>query len=124
MQEPLIMQLTGSFSTGLQPHRKCQRTRSHRLHVRATATVDPPATPKSAEAAAKFTQQIVADEAKYVLQTYGRPADVVFVSGKGAKLYDAAGREYLDMAAGGRDRRAADSGCMHAAPPEMRPIKL
>lgn len=35
-----------------------------------------------------------------MLQTYGRPADVVFVRGEGAKLYDAAGKPYLDMAAG------------------------
>jgi acetylornithine/succinyldiaminopimelate/putrescine aminotransferase len=43
---------------------------------------------------------VVAEEAQYVLQTYGRPADVVFVKGQGSKLYDMAGKEYLDMAAG------------------------
>lgn len=35
-----------------------------------------------------------------MLQTYGRPADVVFVRGEGSKLYDMSGREYLDLAAG------------------------
>lgn len=39
------------------------------------------------------------EEAQYVLQTYARP-NVVFVSGEGAKLYDADGKEYLDMTAG------------------------
>jgi acetylornithine aminotransferase len=51
--------------------------------------------------AAEATARVVEEEAQYVLQTYARPADVVFVRGEGAKLYDAAGKEYLDMAAGG-----------------------
>ncbi len=36
---------------------------------------------------------------KYIAGTYSR-ADVVFVSGKGAKLYDENGREYIDLGAG------------------------
>eukprot|EP00775_Hariotina_reticulata_P009378 gene9378-9541_t len=63
------------------------------LRVAATATMPPPTTVDA-------TQQVVADEAKYVLQTYARPADIVFVRGEGSKLYDASGREFLDMAAG------------------------
>ncbi|KAF8058943.1 WIN1 [Scenedesmus sp. PABB004] len=64
--------------------------------VRASAAAAAPA----ATAPADVTAQVVADEAAYVLQTYGRPADVVFVRGAGSKLYDAAGREFLDMTAG------------------------
>ena len=35
-----------------------------------------------------------------MLQTYGRPSDLVFTHGKGAKLFSADGREFLDFAAG------------------------
>jgi acetylornithine aminotransferase len=42
----------------------------------------------------------VAGEAKYILQTYARPADAVFVSGTGCRLTDANGKSYLDLAAG------------------------
>lgn len=44
-------------------------------------------------------QEVIDNEHKYVLQTYGRP-DVVFVKGKGTILYDTEGKEYLDFAAG------------------------
>jgi hypothetical protein len=69
---------------------------SRAVRVAATATAPAPAPAATAD----FTAQIVADEAQYVLQTYGRPADIVFVKGEGSKLYDAQGKEYLDMAAG------------------------
>jgi len=36
----------------------------------------------------------------YVLQTYAKPDDLVFVSGAGSRLTDAAGKTYLDFAAG------------------------
>lgn len=42
---------------------------------------------------------VMADEAKYLVGTYKR-AQVVFVSGRGCKLYDIDGREYLDMSSG------------------------
>ena len=45
------------------------------------------------------TQEIIALEKQYVLQTYKRP-DLVLERGEGAWLYDAAGREYLDAGAG------------------------
>ena len=35
----------------------------------------------------------------YVMPTYGR-SPVLFVRGKGAKLYDADGREYIDFGSG------------------------
>jgi len=58
-----------------------------------TAAAAPPATDP-------LTADVVAGEAKYVLQTYARPADTVFVSGTGCRLTDAGGRTFLDLAAG------------------------
>jgi hypothetical protein len=92
----------------LQPqHKKAVLVRPGRrsMRVAATAAAAPPASAPTADRTAK----IVAQEAQYVLQTYGRPADVVFVRGKGSKLYDMNGREYLDMAAG---ERVAQSLCV------------
>eukprot|EP00803_Ostreobium_quekettii_P003019 evm.model.scf_1106.3 EVM.evm.TU.scf_1106.3 scf_1106:21032-23754(+) len=43
--------------------------------------------------------QIIAWDKDYILQTYVRP-EVVFERGAGAALFDSAGREYLDFAAG------------------------
>lgn len=40
----------------------------------------------------KQKQQIIADENKYVLQTYGRATDVAFSHGMGSYLYDFDGR--------------------------------
>jgi acetylornithine/N-succinyldiaminopimelate aminotransferase len=42
---------------------------------------------------------VVAREARYILQTYKRN-QVTFVRGDGVRLYDAAGREYLDLLSG------------------------
>ena len=44
-------------------------------------------------------EDIQAREARHVLQTYRR-APVTFVRGKGVRLYDADGREYLDLLSG------------------------
>ena len=44
-------------------------------------------------------EEISALYEKYVMETYAR-ADLLFVRGKGCRLYDSAGREYLDFAAG------------------------
>ncbi len=43
--------------------------------------------------------EVQAREARYVLQTYRR-APVTFVRGEGVRLYDAEGREYLDLLSG------------------------
>ncbi|MDE3110279.1 MAG: acetylornithine/succinylornithine family transaminase, partial [Acidobacteriota bacterium] len=43
--------------------------------------------------------KICGDEARYMMQTYRRPP-VVFTHGRGCRLYDSAGREYLDFLAG------------------------
>ncbi|KAK9843515.1 hypothetical protein WJX81_006850 [Elliptochloris bilobata] len=66
--------------------------------VRATAAPPRPDT-EAVPNAARFTEQIIADEKKYIMQTYVRP-NLVFTHGEGARMYDAAGKEYLDFAAG------------------------
>jgi len=43
--------------------------------------------------------KIVADEARYLMRTYRRPP-VVFTHGRGTRLYDSQGKEYLDFLAG------------------------
>ena len=43
--------------------------------------------------------QILADEARYMVKTYRRPP-VVFTRGRGCRVYDAEGREYLDFLGG------------------------
>ena len=65
----------------------------------ASATV--PAAPASVpDNAAEIKAQVVEAEAKYVLQTYARPADLVMTHGVGCKVYDVSGKEYIDFAAG------------------------
>jgi acetylornithine/N-succinyldiaminopimelate aminotransferase len=46
-----------------------------------------------------FPAKIVADEARYLMRTYRRPP-VVFTHGRGTRLYDSQGKEYLDFLAG------------------------
>lgn len=46
-----------------------------------------------------IASEVIADEKKYILQTYARP-DTVFVRGEGTVLYDSEGNSYLDFAAG------------------------
>lgn len=47
----------------------------------------------------EYTASVVADEKKYVLQTYGR-APMVLSHGSGPRVWDVEGKEYLDFAAG------------------------
>ncbi|MCP4363583.1 MAG: aspartate aminotransferase family protein [Chloroflexi bacterium] len=44
-------------------------------------------------------EEIIQTESEYVLQTYKRPL-TVFTHGKGLKLYDSEGKEYLDFSSG------------------------
>ncbi|MGA3299953.1 MAG: aminotransferase class III-fold pyridoxal phosphate-dependent enzyme, partial [Candidatus Acidiferrales bacterium] len=44
-------------------------------------------------------EQIRADESRYLINTYRRPA-IVFTRGRGCRLYDSEGREYLDFLGG------------------------
>ena len=72
---------------------------------------------------------VLAREARHVLQTYRRQP-VTFVRGEGVRLYDAEGREYLDLLsgigvaalghahprAGARDRRTGADAHPHVEP--------
>lgn len=87
--------------------RAAQRSRRGRgvLVVRNAATLDPVSLLKrifkqgSDPTAPGSAGRIIEEEAKYVLQTYAR-APVVISHGKGAKMWDVDGKEYIDMAAG------------------------
>ncbi|MGH9688111.1 MAG: aspartate aminotransferase family protein [Candidatus Acidiferrales bacterium] len=59
----------------------------------------PKAKKKAAAANRISPAKICADEARYMMQTYRRPA-IVFTHGRGCRLYDSKGREYLDFLAG------------------------
>lgn len=70
------------------------------------------ATPKRISAA-----KIRADAARYMVNTYRRPS-VVFTHGRGCRLYDSQGREYLDFLAG-----IAVNALGHAHPRIVRVIR-
>jgi len=61
--------------------------------------------------------RIRADEARYMVNTYRRPP-VVFTHGRGCRLYDSEGREYLDFLAG-----IAVNALGHAHPRLVRAIR-
>jgi acetylornithine/N-succinyldiaminopimelate aminotransferase len=68
---------------------------------------------KSGVAAAR----VRADEARYLMNTYKRP-EVVFTRGRGCRVYDSDGREYLDFLAG-----IAVNALGHAHPRLVRVIR-
>lgn len=63
------------------------------IDVRAPNTTQNPPLPESRAA------EIIADEKKFIVGTYAR-APLVLSSGKGCKLFDVQGREYLDLTSG------------------------
>ena len=67
--------------------------------TRAMAIDKPPVDMKNMSAE-DFKKSVVADEKEYVLQTYGRPEDLVITHGKGSRMWDVTGKEYIDFAAG------------------------
>ncbi|KAK3140829.1 hypothetical protein QOZ80_5AG0406380 [Eleusine coracana subsp. coracana] len=77
---------------------------TRRARVSACLAVPPPpptgavstGAPRELSAASRA---VIEDEARYLVGTYNR-SKVVIVSGRGCKLYDIDGREYLDLAAG------------------------
>lgn len=72
----------------------------------------------SAQASKKpSSEQILADEARYLVKTYRRPP-VVFTRGRGCRVYDAQGREYLDFLGG-----IAVNALGHAHPRIVRVIR-
>ncbi|OEL19868.1 Acetylornithine aminotransferase, mitochondrial [Dichanthelium oligosanthes] len=78
---------------------------SRRARVSACLAAPPPPTPTAAAAGAARRElsaaslAVIEDEARYLVGTYKR-SRVVLDAGRGCKLYDVDGREYLDMAAG------------------------
>lgn len=57
-------------------------------------------TKKNSRASTRFSPaKILAEESRYLMKTYRRPP-VVFTRGRGARLYDSTGREYLDFIGG------------------------
>ncbi|KAK4427958.1 Acetylornithine aminotransferase, chloroplastic/mitochondrial [Sesamum alatum] len=65
----------------------------------ACVNVDMRANQKPPSVHGKTSEEIIADEKKFIVGTYAR-APVVLSSGKGCKLYDVEGREYLDLTSG------------------------
>jgi acetylornithine/N-succinyldiaminopimelate aminotransferase len=61
--------------------------------------------------------KIVADESRYLIKTYRRPP-IVFTHGRGCRLYDSQGREYLDFLGG-----IAVNALGHAHPRMVRVIR-
>jgi hypothetical protein len=71
------------------------------MQMAPAASTSVPSPPKAVpDNAAELKASIVEAEAKYVLQTYARPADLVLTHGHGSKVYDLSGKEYLDFSAG------------------------
>lgn len=62
-------------------------------------------------------KKVIEKERKYLLQNYSRPDDFLPVKGKGAVLYDAAGKRYLDFVNG-----IAVNSLGHNFPPLMKAI--
>ena len=62
-------------------------------------------------------EQVHADESRYLMNTYRRPP-IVFTHGRGCRLYDSEGREYLDFLGG-----IAVNAIGHAHPDLVRVIR-
>lgn len=67
--------------------------------VRACANVDAQAPNSTKIDMGVLSKEVMEDDTKFLVGTYGR-TPVVLSSGKGCKLYDTEGREYLDMTSG------------------------
>lgn len=74
----------------------CQQRGSLKVHAAATFEAVKKAAPADDAA---FGKKVMEEEAKYVLQTYGR-VPIVISHGQGAKMWDTDGKEYIDLAAG------------------------
>src|SRR2546423_8122011 len=73
-----------------------RRVRQDPTHSRVSVTGDGR---RRGQTMTMVMDDIVAREARHVLQTYRRQP-VTFVRGEGVRLYDAGGREYLDLLSG------------------------
>ncbi|KAK9814309.1 hypothetical protein WJX72_003767 [[Myrmecia] bisecta] len=96
-----VPRLDGLRNTQVLGRLPAPSSRRVRLCVKPAATAAPARQAEvSTPNATKFTADLVADEQKYIVQTYARPSNIVFTHGEGARLWDAYGKEYLDFAAG------------------------
>ena len=86
----------GALAAG-RPSSSPRAPRSRRAQLRAARRAAAGAA--ATDTAAAGAERVIADEAQYVMQTYGRPP-MVFERGEGCNLYTTEGEEYLDMAAG------------------------
>ncbi|KAL6283211.1 hypothetical protein ACE6H2_014140 [Prunus campanulata] len=90
------LNLRRRFSPSL--HGRVQLINGRRA-VTACLSVDVEAPDTASKLGLAKSREVIETEAKVLVQTYAR-TPVVLASGKGCKLYDAEGREYLDLTSG------------------------
>jgi acetylornithine aminotransferase/acetylornithine/N-succinyldiaminopimelate aminotransferase len=94
------------------------RTSKHRNSLRSGKVIKRKELKMTASVASPSTaKHVVDDEARYLMNTYER-SPVVFTHGRGCRLYDAQGREYLDFLGG-----IAVNALGHAHPRMVRVIR-
>ncbi|KAB1218763.1 Acetylornithine aminotransferase, mitochondrial [Morella rubra] len=92
----LLFSLNRSVSPAMQLHRPSGPDIRHlRLNACANVGLHPPEDLKKAG----LSKEVMEEEGRVLVGTYAR-APVVLSSGKGCKLYDPEGREYLDLSSG------------------------
>ncbi|GFQ04582.1 acetylornithine aminotransferase mitochondrial [Phtheirospermum japonicum] len=95
LSNPLSPALHRSL-TLIRPNRSAAPLACLGVEVRA---LDSTQNPPSIHEKKITSSEIIADEKKFIVGTYAR-APLVLSSGKGCKLYDVEGREYLDLTSG------------------------
>ncbi|XP_028803683.1 acetylornithine aminotransferase, mitochondrial-like [Neltuma alba] len=95
--------LFGGFSTWIdkayQPEKKKSTQISCQRVVTACLNVDVEAPNNAGKISLGKTKEVIESEGKFLVGTYAR-TPVVLESGKGCKLYDVEGKEYLDLSSG------------------------
>ena len=91
------LQLFQSFSVSVSPATNLRRP-LNKGRVSACLNVELE-TPKPLKLKSNGSKEVIEEEGKVLVGTYAR-SPVVLSSGKGCKLYDPEGREFLDCAAG------------------------
>ncbi|KAJ6810642.1 acetylornithine aminotransferase, mitochondrial-like [Iris pallida] len=92
-----------SSPTATNLHRRPRKLHKHEPFISSCLVSEPqskgPTKPAVSVSLSEKSKQVMEMEAKYLVGTYAR-SPLVLASGKGCKLYDVDGKEYLDMAAG------------------------
>lgn len=86
-------------SFNLYKQRQVIRINGGKNPINACLNVEVKAPPKNDGEVGERMKEVMEEEGKVVVGTYAR-APVVLASGKGCKLYDVEGREYLDLSSG------------------------